>query len=105
MRSIEAPELAEWLSEPKQIALLDVREPWEHETASIAAAKHVPMGEVSHRINELDPDRMTVVMCHHGNRSAMVARFLEQHGFRDVVNLDGGIDGWSEQVDADVPRY
>ncbi|HET6654845.1 MAG TPA: rhodanese-like domain-containing protein [Gammaproteobacteria bacterium] len=105
MRAIQATELAELLKDEADITLLDVREPWEHQLASIPVATLIPMGEVSNRLEELEPTRTTVVMCHHGNRSAMVGRFLEQHGFRDVVNLDGGIDGWSETVDPDVPRY
>ncbi|HET6725472.1 MAG TPA: rhodanese-like domain-containing protein [Gammaproteobacteria bacterium] len=104
MRSVDATELAELLK-GSDVTLLDVREQWEREIASIPAAKAIPMGEVSNRLGELEPGSTTVVMCHHGNRSAMVARFLEQHGFRDVINLDGGIDGWSEHVDPSVPRY
>lgn len=105
MRSIQAPELADLLKQDADLTFLDVREPWEHETASVADAQLIPMGEVANRIDELDPDRTTVVMCHGGGRSSKVAQFLEQHGFRDVVNLDGGIDGWSRDVDPDVPRY
>ncbi|HET7371084.1 MAG TPA: rhodanese-like domain-containing protein [Gammaproteobacteria bacterium] len=106
MRSIQATELAELLKQDDaDLTLVDVREPWEHQRASIPAATLIPMGEISNRLGELEPDRTTIVMCHHGNRSATVARFLEQHGFRDVVNLDGGIDGWSENVDPSVPQY
>ncbi|HET6655837.1 MAG TPA: rhodanese-like domain-containing protein [Gammaproteobacteria bacterium] len=106
MRSIQATELADLLKDGgSEFTLLDVREPWEHQMASIPAATLVPMGDVSHRLDELEAARTTIVMCHHGNRSATVGRFLEQHGFRDVVNLEGGIDGWSENVDPDVPRY
>lgn len=104
MRSIDATELAELLKSGG-VTLLDVREPWERDIASLAAAKAIPMGEISNRLDELEPAQTTIVMCHHGNRSAMVARFLEQHGFRDVVNLEGGIDGWSESVDPNVARY
>ncbi|HET7570739.1 MAG TPA: rhodanese-like domain-containing protein [Gammaproteobacteria bacterium] len=105
MRSIDATGLAGLLQQDADLTFLDVREPWEHQMASVPEATLIPMGEVAGRLDELDPERTTVVMCHHGNRSATVARFLEQHGFRDVVNLEGGIDGWSENVDPGVPRY
>lgn len=105
MRSIQAPELAALLKEHADLELLDVREPWEVQTASIPEATRIPMGEIAARVGELDAARTTVVMCHKGGRSARVAGFLEQHGFRDVVNLEGGIDGWAAQVDPDIPRY
>lgn len=63
------------------------------------------MGEVPGRLGELDPGRETVVICHHGSRSAMVARFLSRSGFGDVLNLDGGLDAYSSQADPSVPRY
>ncbi|MBV8580868.1 MAG: sulfurtransferase, partial [Candidatus Eremiobacteraeota bacterium] len=46
-----------------------------------------------------------VVMCHHGGRSARVTQFLEANGYANAVNLDGGIDAWSESIDPTVPRY
>jgi rhodanese-related sulfurtransferase len=44
-------------------------------------------------------------MCHHGGRSAQVTGFLNAHGYPNAVNLDGGIDAWSTQIDPTVPRY
>lgn len=105
MRPMQASEVADLLKQDADVTFIDVREPWEHQLASVPEARLIPMGEIAGRLDELEPERTTVVMCHHGNRSATVARFLEQHGFRNVVNLEGGIDGWSEQVDAEVPRY
>jgi rhodanese-related sulfurtransferase len=64
------------------------------------------MGEVPGRVAELPRDRPIVVMCHHGVRSAHVVAYLrEAHGFEQVVNLSGGIDAWSCDVDPRVPRY
>ena len=89
--------------------LFDVREPWEVALARIeidgAETLAVPMGEVPERLAELDPARPIVCICHHGVRSAHVAHFLAGHGFVVVYNLAGGIDAWSEHVDARVPRY
>lgn len=90
--------------------LLDVREPWEFELASLRAdgleTLNVPMSQIVQRVAELDPSRPTVCLCHHGMRSAQVAAFLEQrHGFASVTNFTGGIDAWSTEVDARVPRY
>ncbi len=90
--------------------LLDVREPWEFELAALRAdgleTLNLPMSQIVQRVAELDPARPTVCLCHHGVRSAQVAAFLEQRqGFTSVSNFTGGIDAWSVEVDAGVPRY
>lgn len=113
MQHIGAREFAALLATPPSTGLpllLDVREAWEFEQASLHAdgltTLNLPMSEIVQRIDELDPQRPTVCLCHHGMRSAQVAAFLEQrHGFTDVSNFTGGIDAWSTEVDASVPRY
>jgi rhodanese-related sulfurtransferase len=85
--------------------ILDVREPEEIAIAAFPDATHIPMGEIPARVNELDPHRETVVVCHHGIRSAQVAMYLARLGFERVSNLSGGIDSWSATVDSAVPRY
>lgn len=105
MREIAADEAARLLAGSTPPLLLDVREAWEVETAAVAGALCIPMGEVPTRLGELDRDRTVVVMCHHGRRSAQVAYLLERSGFREVINLAGGIDAWSEQVDPGIARY
>jgi rhodanese-related sulfurtransferase len=86
--------------------LLDVREPWEFETARLADAKLMPMGEVPSRANqELDPEDHIVVLCHHGVRSMNVTAWLRQQGFEKAQSMRGGIDAWSRRVDASVPTY
>ncbi|MGH3088498.1 MAG: rhodanese-like domain-containing protein [Rubrobacteraceae bacterium] len=84
--------------------LLDVREPWEFEIARIEGSKLVPMGEISERLSELDPESETVVICHHGSRSAHAASALSRIGFEKVLNLEGGLDAYSD-VDPSVRRY
>ncbi|HET7176508.1 MAG TPA: rhodanese-like domain-containing protein [Gammaproteobacteria bacterium] len=85
--------------------LLDVREPWEYALAHVEGSLHIPMGEVQDKLEELNSDRMYVVMCHHGRRSQQVADYLAAKGFRQVSNLAGGIDAWAEDLDPDLPRY
>jgi len=86
--------------------LLDVREPWEFETARITGAKLMPMGDVPSRAHqELDPDDHIVVMCHHGVRSMNVTAWLRQQGFEHAQSMRGGIDAWSRRVDERVPKY
>ncbi len=104
LAEIDPIELKRRLSKGDKPLILDVREPWEIAAASIAGTLNIPMGDVPSRLSELDPDRETIVMCHHGVRSAQVARYLVHSGFERVLNLAGGIDAWSE-IDPSVPRY
>ena len=93
--------------------VLDVREPWELQTASVKpdgfTLVHIPMRDIPERIAELQQAHGTgqpiACLCHHGMRSMQVANYLAQNGFTQVVNLDGGIDAWSQQVDRSVPGY
>lgn len=106
MKEITAPELAQRLADATDPpVVLDVREPWEVAVASLPGAVTIPMGSIPASLDRLDPTRTTVCVCHHGARSLQVALFLEHHGFRDVLNLAGGIHAWSQQVDAGVPTY
>jgi len=86
--------------------LLDVREPWEFETASLPDSVLMPMGDVTSRAHaELDPDAHIVVLCHHGQRSLSVTMWLRNQGFERAQSLAGGIDGWSRTIDPSIPRY
>jgi rhodanese-related sulfurtransferase len=89
--------------------LLDVREPWELQTASItlpgAARLDIPMHLIPLRLADIPRSQPVACICHHGVRSAQVVAFLLRHGFDDVYNLAGGIDAWSTHVDPSVPRY
>jgi rhodanese-related sulfurtransferase len=98
-------ELKERMDRGDAPLILDVREPEEVEVAPFPDALHIPMGEIPARAGELEPGRETVVVCHHGIRSAQVAGYLASIGFARVLNLIGGIDAWSLSVDPAVPRY
>lgn len=112
LRQIGASDFAALCTRGAQSArplLLDVREPWEAQTASIRIdgieARLIPMGQIAERFDELDPQQPVVVYCHHGMRSLQVVAFLSRQGFDSVYNLAGGIDAWSLEVDPSVPRY
>ena len=107
MQQITAPELARLLAESggEAIQLLDVREDWEYEIAHLPASTHLPMHRVPAELGRLDPQRPLVCICHHGMRSMQVAMFLSHRGFDHVMNLAGGIDAWSREVDPDCAAY
>jgi adenylyltransferase/sulfurtransferase len=98
-------ELRARLDAPDPPEILDVREPWEYQIASIAGARLVPLNTLPAALSAIDPTREYVVQCHHGTRSRMAAEFLRERGVRRVSNLRGGIDAWSDEVDPSVPRY
>jgi len=104
LSEIDPLELKRRIAKGEKPLILDVREPWEIAAASLAGTVNIPMGDIPSRVAELDPDRETIVMCHHGVRSAQVAMYLARNGFERVVNLAGGIDAMSE-IDPSVPRY
>lgn len=104
MRSISPQDLHARLA-LGDVRLLDVRMPEEVEAASIAGAQLIPLHELPVRFGEIATDKPLVALCHHGVRSQTAARFLEKNGYAEVLSLDGGIDAWSQQVDASVPRY
>jgi len=109
---IQPAQLSDWIAahaDYGNTVVLDVREPWEIETACVTANGFELVKMVMHtipaRLNELDRDRPIACLCHHGARSMQVAAFLAHQGFAHVANLSGGIDAWSAQVDATVPTY
>jgi rhodanese-related sulfurtransferase len=115
MQSIHPAEIDQWVAQARaaspdaQPVVLDVREPWELQTASVKAEGFellpMPMRSVPARYLELDRSRPIACLCHHGARSAQVAHFLTNHGFEQVVNIHGGINAWTQQRDPSVPVY
>lgn len=104
MKTITVNQLRELLT-ANAITVVDVREDDELTLASIAGAVHLPLHQLPQRFSELDPQTPFAMLCHHGSRSEMAARFLEKQGFSDIANVSGGIDAWSREVDPRVPRY
>jgi rhodanese-related sulfurtransferase len=105
IREISVAELKARRDRGETPLVLDVREAWEVQLASIPDVVHVPMNQVPARFAEFAKEAEMIVMCHAGGRSMRVAQFLAGQGFTNVANLEGGIAAWSETVDATVPHY
>ena len=99
-----AIEYMTWRKEDRPHFLLDVRQPEEYAVARLDGATLIPLDELHGREKELPKDRPVVVLCHHGVRSAHAVHHLREAGI-DAVNLSGGIDAWSREVDQKVPIY
>jgi rhodanese-related sulfurtransferase len=104
---MQARELAEKLRAGEPVYLLDVRQPWENQLAALPDSVLIPLPQLLARRDEVRPltGALVVVYCHHGIRSLSGAALLERLGFTNVVSLAGGIDAWSVEIDAAVPRY
>jgi len=106
VRQLTARELSALLqSDAPTPQLLDVREPWEVGICRLDGIIHIPMRQVPAALDKLDPQRPLVVICHHGIRSQQVALYLDHHGFRQVLNLQGGIDAWAHDVEPTMRTY
>ena len=107
MQQINPLELSLWLKDAARPGplLLDVRELGEYEICHIEGSQLIPMNTIAGRFAELDEEATIVVICHHGMRSYQVGSFLERQGFTSVINLNGGIARWAEEVDLTMARY
>jgi sulfur-carrier protein adenylyltransferase/sulfurtransferase len=106
IKEITAAELKRRLDAGEDIQLIDVRQPNEYAFAKIEGARLIPLGEILQRMDELDEAKETVVHCHAGMRSARAIDALQRSGFKgNLLNLRGGIDAWSDEVDPSVPKY
>jgi len=108
--SIDGATLAQRLqTESEALQLIDVREPDEVAIASLPGFQVLPLSQHhrwAHQIHQrFHPQRETIVMCHHGIRSAHMCQWLVQQGFTHVKNLSGGIDAYACQVDPSLHRY
>ncbi|UKO97442.1 rhodanese-like domain-containing protein [Nostoc sp. UHCC 0870] len=107
---VSVEELAQRLAtNDASIQLVDVREPQELALAKIDGFVNLPLSEFtqwSEQIHTiLNPDAETLVLCHHGIRSAQMCQWLVVQGFTNVKNISGGIDAYSILVDRSIPQY
>jgi sulfur-carrier protein adenylyltransferase/sulfurtransferase len=103
--SISPTELEERLQAQEPLVLLDVREPHEQAICRLPGSKLIPLGELLSRIEEIGRDQPVVVYCHYGSRSAAAIHLLQEQGYTNLINLEGGIDAWAAEVDPDMDRY
>ena len=96
MQQITAAALKERINKGEKINLLDVREDSERAEFNIGG-KHIPLGKIQmFELDELEDwkDQQIVVYCRSGKRSSLAAMMLEQAGYSEVINLEGGMLGW-----------
>jgi glyoxylase-like metal-dependent hydrolase (beta-lactamase superfamily II)/rhodanese-related sulfurtransferase len=102
IEDITTAELNAILNNGHDLAVVDVREPWEYRQGHVPGARLIPLGDLAARVGELDLTRPTAVICASGNRSQSAAALLGQKGFAKVYNILGGVTAW---VDAGFPVH
>jgi adenylyltransferase/sulfurtransferase len=102
---IEPRDVKSMIDSGEDFILVDVREPHEHQIASIPQATLIPLGQLPNRLGELPRQARIVCHCKSGMRSAKAVDLLKQNGFARVSNMKGGILAWSDTVDPRVPKY
>lgn len=113
MRHFSPLQLHEYLSQlsdsDAEPLLLDVREPWEFDYCSIEGSVLIPMGELASELDAFEDEygyeQEIIMICHHGIRSQQMGYYMEQAGFTNIINLDGGVEQWAEDVDDTMKRY
>jgi rhodanese-related sulfurtransferase len=95
IKLLSAEELHDMIIGDVNFVLLDVRAPLEYEDNHISGAINIPVAELRTRYSELNKDKTIVMICSSGNRSSLGASILEQHGFREIYNVAGGMTGYS----------
>jgi len=100
-------ELKERREKGERLTVLDIREPHELKISVLPDILHIPMAELTDRIEELEAKKADeiVVVCRAGNRSSVIAEFLRENGFSRVYNLTGGMNMWADTVDSSFQKY
>jgi rhodanese-related sulfurtransferase len=104
---ISPRELARQLENGRSVYLIDVRQPWESDVASLPSSRLIPLNELPQRLDEVPAEAAVpvVLYCHHGVRSLSAVTYLHRLGYHHVLSLAGGIDAWSCEIDPGVARY
>ncbi|MEE2821435.1 MAG: molybdopterin-synthase adenylyltransferase MoeB [Acidobacteriota bacterium] len=105
IQEITAMELKSELDQDDDIFLLDVRKPVEYDICRIEGSHLIPLDELLNRVHELDTARNIVAYCRSGARSAKAIEMLQEVGFKQLRNLEGGILAWADSVDPSIPQY
>lgn len=98
-------QVKELLESDPDYRLIDVREKWEYDICKLPNSELMPLSEFNKHIKKIDQKDKLIFLCHHGSRSLNVCMYLASNGYKDIVNVLGGINAWSDEVDNTIPKY
>jgi rhodanese-related sulfurtransferase len=104
MQEITVQELKDKIDNGEDFQLVDVREDFEYETSNIGG-QLIPLAGILVEVDKISKDKPVVVMCRSGKRSAAAIAQLEQLGYTNLSNLQGGILAWAAEIDPDMQVY
>jgi rhodanese-related sulfurtransferase len=104
MKEISVQELKEKMDAGEDFQLVDVREDFEYETSNIGGLL-IPLGGILIEKDKIEKNKPVVIMCRSGKRSAAAIMQLEQQGFTNLYNLQGGILAWAQDIDPTISVY
>lgn len=104
MKEITPSELKKMIDNKEELQLIDVREEYEVEIATIGG-ELIPMAEIMDNLDKISKNKQVVVHCRSGKRSGAVVQTLEKQGFKNVANLKGGILAWADEIDPSLTKY
>ena len=105
IKSILPKEVKQLIEKESSLKLIDVRESWEYKLAKLENSQLIPLRELTNHMEKLEPNDILLIYCHHGSRSFYACAYMLQQGFKEVYNLEGGIDAWSKVIDKSIPKY
>jgi rhodanese-related sulfurtransferase len=107
MRQMNAVELRDFLATDVATVKVDVRESVELRHGMLENSIHIPMQNIPNKLKELEKYKndTIILICRTGKRSDQIGIFLEQMGFTDIINLDGGLNAWAVDVDTNMTVY
>lgn len=105
VKEISVKELKQLIDKKKDFQLIDVREYYENEIATLHA-EVIPLGQIPENISRIDREKLVVIHCRSGKRSADAISYLQiQHNFTNLFNLKGGILAWADEIDPSIQKY
>ena len=105
MQEISVKELKLMMDAKEDFQLIDVREQYEYDICHIGG-ELIPMGEVADNVEKISKDKKVVVHSRSGKRSATIIQMLEnEHGYKNLYNLKGGILAWADEIDSSIAKY
>jgi len=105
VKNLSPYEINEMIKSGEKLRLIDVREQWERDIVKLVNSEHMPLSDFLKFVKEINNEDKNVVYCHHGTRSLSVCKYLIKNGFKEVINMRGGIHLWAVAVDPALTKY
>ena len=104
MKELTVVELKEKIDANEDFQLIDVREPYEIDIATIGG-ENIPLAQIQAEVDKISREKQVVVYCRSGGRSGNAVQWLDTQGLDNIYNLQGGILAWSDEIDQSIPKY